>query len=63
MTTFLAAAQNVRFWPARQSRHRDLTASCPLLTHVRHRRLKIAALQFEPLTPFCWPQIPAVIAA
>jgi len=34
-----------------------------MLTHVRHRRLRIAAVQLEPLTPFRWAVIPAVIAA
>jgi len=34
-----------------------------MLTHVRYRRLRIAAVQLEPLTPFRWTVIPAVIAA
>jgi hypothetical protein len=33
------------------------------MTHVRYRRLGIAAVQLEPFTPFRWPLIPAVIAS
>ena len=33
------------------------------MIHVRHRRLRIAAVQLEPITPFRWLLIPAVIAS
>jgi hypothetical protein len=49
------ALLNVRF--RGQSGHRAKALQCPLMTHLRHQRLKIAAVQVDP-----YNSIPPVIS-